>query len=107
MLALMLTVFVAGCNDDESSSFTSEGDFGNCSVTSFSINKNDKVLTGLDSVFFSIDLVNARIFNADSLPKGTDVSKLVIKIGGQWMRTDIPQTRHVKGHHYQLSGKSE
>ena len=77
----MLTVFVAGCNDDESSSFTSEGDFGNCSVTSFSINKNDKVLTGLDSVFFSIDLVNARIFNADSLPKGTDVSKLVINIG--------------------------
>ena len=50
-------------------------------MTSFSINKNDKVLTGLDSVFFSIDLVNARIFNADSLPKGTDVSKLVIKIG--------------------------
>lgn len=81
LLALVLTAFVAGCNDDEGSTFVSEGDFGNCSVTSFSINKNDKVLTGLDSVFFSIDLVNGRIFNADSLPKGTDVSKLVINIG--------------------------
>lgn len=81
LLALMLTAIVAGCNKDDSSTFVSEGDFGNCSVTSFSIKKNDKVLTGLDSVFFSIDLVDARIFNADSLPKGTDVSKLVLNIG--------------------------
>lgn len=81
LLALFLTAFAAGCNSDDSSTFVAEGDFGNCTVSSFSIGKNDKVLTGLDSVFFSIDLVNARIFNADSLPKGTDVSKLVVNIG--------------------------
>lgn len=81
LVALLLTAFMAGCNDNDSSSFVTEGDFNNCTVSSFSINKNEKVLASLDSVFFSIDLVNARIFNADSLPKGTDVRKLVINIG--------------------------
>ncbi len=46
-------------------------------VRSFSLSSNDKVLANLDSVFFSIDLVKGRIFNADSLPIGTDVTKLV------------------------------
>lgn len=46
-------------------------------VKSFSIKPNSKVLANLDSVFFSIDLNNGVIFNADSLPMGTDVSKLV------------------------------
>lgn len=46
-------------------------------VKSFSIKPNSKVLANLDSVFFSIDLDKGVIFNADSLPIGTDVSKLV------------------------------
>ncbi len=46
-------------------------------VKSFSIKANSKVLANLDSVFFSIDLNRGVIFNADSLPIGTDVSKLV------------------------------
>ena len=37
-------------------------------------------MSGLDSVFFSIDTKNGIIFNADSLPKGTDVKKLKTKI---------------------------
>ena len=36
------------------------------------------MLVGLDSVFFSIDLERAVIFNADSLPKGTKVNRLKV-----------------------------
>ncbi len=50
-------------------------------VTSFKIQENNKVLVRLDSVYFSIDLMGARIFNADSMPMGTDVRKLILKIG--------------------------
>ena len=46
-------------------------------VNNFKLSANDEVLAHLDSVFFSIDLVNARIFNADSLPFGTRTDKLV------------------------------
>lgn len=74
-----MTALISGCNKD-SDSFVAEGDFGNCSVTAFSIAKDDSVLAKLDSVYFSIDLVNAVIFNADSLPKGTRTDKLIVKI---------------------------
>ena len=49
-------------------------------VKDFHLKKQDKVLENLDSVFFSIDLNSGVIFNADSLPKGTNVSKLVTSI---------------------------
>ncbi|MCH5227800.1 MAG: hypothetical protein J1F16_08330 [Muribaculaceae bacterium] len=49
-------------------------------VKNFYIQPNDKVMAHLDSVFFSIDLKTGVIFNADSLPKGTDVKKLVPSI---------------------------
>lgn len=45
-------------------------------VTAFSVKAKDTKLK-IDSVFFSIDLNRGVIFNADSLPVGTDVSKLV------------------------------
>lgn len=49
------------------------------SVSSFSVKgKTDsKSKVKVDSVFFSIDLIHGVIFNADSLPVGTDVTKLV------------------------------
>ena len=80
LLALVLTALISACNKD-SDSFVADGDFGNCTVSSFSLGKNDSVLKGLDSVYFSIDLVNAVIFNADSLPKGTRTDKLLVNIG--------------------------
>lgn len=49
-------------------------------VRSFSVDAPDSVMENIDSVFFSIDLVNGRIFNADSLPVGTDVTALTPKI---------------------------
>ncbi|MCH5228857.1 MAG: hypothetical protein J1F12_02545 [Muribaculaceae bacterium] len=46
-------------------------------IKNFYLKENDKVLSDIDSVFFSIDLNTGVIFNADSLPKGTDVSRLI------------------------------
>lgn len=45
-------------------------------VTAFSV-KHKTTSLKVDSVFFSIDLNRGVIFNADSLPVGTDVTKLV------------------------------
>lgn len=49
-------------------------------IKEFKLKANSLLLTSLDSVFFSLDLDNGVIFNADSLPKGTDVSRLVVDI---------------------------
>ena len=49
-------------------------------VYSFSVKSNGKDLADVDTVFFSVDLLNARIFNADSLPYGTRVSSLVPRV---------------------------
>ncbi len=46
-------------------------------VTNFSLKAKTGTKVKLDSVFFSIDLTHGVIFNADSLPVGTDVTKLV------------------------------
>lgn len=79
LIAMMMAVFSVGCNSD-SETLVIDGDFGNCTVSSFNLKKDDSVLVHLDSVYFSIDLVKAEIFNADSLPKGTDVSKVLVNI---------------------------
>ena len=49
-------------------------------VKNFSLASNDSVLAHLDSVSFAIDLKTGVIFNADSLPKGTDVKRLIASI---------------------------
>ncbi len=46
-------------------------------VTNFSLKAKSGTKVKLDSVFFSIDLNRGVIFNADSLPVGTDITKLV------------------------------
>lgn len=72
---------VGSCNSDSDNGVVSSSSESIVVVSSFSLAENDEVLTGLDSVFFSIDLEGARVFNADSLPYGTDVSSLIAKIG--------------------------
>lgn len=74
-------VGLSGCDssvkeDIESISKTSSSTL----VKSFALRSNPKVMAHLDSVFFSIDQVRGEIFNADSLPWGTDVRKLVVNI---------------------------
>ena len=56
-------------------------------VRSFKLKPNAYVLSALDTVFFSIDLANAKIFNADSLPYGTRIDKLVVDIATDACKT--------------------
>lgn len=77
LLALCLT---AACNDDPSEVSIVDGDFNNCAISSFSLAKDDSILRSLDSVYFSINLIEAEIYNADSLPKGTDISRFVVNV---------------------------
>lgn len=54
--------------------------YSTVAVKNFSLKSNDSVMSHLDSVFFSIDLNTGVIFNADSLPKGTNLSRVVPSI---------------------------
>ncbi len=81
LLSFLTLGLFSACTSDDQSEVWIELTYNNLSVTSFSLQSNDKVLEHLDSVFFSIDLDNARIFNADSLPKGTDIHALLVDIG--------------------------
>ena len=81
LLAACLTV--SSCNDENAAEIAYiEGDYYNTGITAFSLGSNEKILRSLDSVFFSIDLVKAEVFNADSLPKGTDVSRMIVNVTG-------------------------
>lgn len=64
-----------GCNDDDSTVLTTES-YSSVAISSFYLTANDAI-AHLDSVYFSIDLERAQIYNADSLPYGSDVSALV------------------------------
>ncbi|MCM1504305.1 MAG: DUF6242 domain-containing protein [Muribaculum sp.] len=85
--ALALTGVISSCNDDKSeelsadTGMTAETLYSSTAITSFSLKDNSKVLTNLSGVFFTIDLNNAIVFNADSLPYGTNVKKLLMNIG--------------------------
>lgn len=46
-------------------------------IKNFHLQADLKLFNNLDSIFFSIDLAHGVIYNADSLPKGTKVSRLV------------------------------
>lgn len=74
---LALTGFASSCNKKtESSTEQTYMPSSTAAVTKFQIKSKDSKLK-LDSVFFSIDLNRGVVFNADSLPKGTDVKKLL------------------------------
>lgn len=76
--AAILALAPTACgNDDE---YETSVDYASTQVKSFNLLANNKILNNLDSVYFSIDLVNARIFNADSLPFGTQINKLQVNI---------------------------
>lgn len=78
LAAMLVSFFVSSCNDDSDSDYEVVDPSVNAvMVNTFSLQKNDSVLANLDSVYFSIDLNRAIIFNADSLPKGTKVNRLV------------------------------
>lgn len=76
--AIASTPFI-GCNEDPVN-YDTEITYSSTLVTGFRLKADKKVLVSLDTVFFSIDQINARIFNADSLPYGTKTDKLLAVI---------------------------
>lgn len=76
---LLASLGMGACNSEKSEEPPYEPAVS-VAVSSFSLSPNAKVMANLDSVFFSIDLDHAVIFNADSLPAGTPINKLVPKI---------------------------
>ncbi len=82
LLTVLTVIGFTACNSDSDDDTLNIAVSTSTSVavSSFTISPNSKVLHNLDSVYFSIDLNNALIFNADSLPVGTDVRKLVVNI---------------------------
>lgn len=72
-----LLAFVA-CNGTET---TTEELSSDAEITSFYLAEDDSVATDLSTVFFTIDQTENKIYNADSLPVGTDLStKLLANI---------------------------
>lgn len=85
-LSLALLVALSGgvitsCNSDDSQyEVIEDTTVSNVSLTAFSLEQNSKVAANLDSLFFTVDLNKGRVFNADSLPVGTKVGNLIVKI---------------------------
>lgn len=83
--ALIFSLAASSCNDDSKSDDESfvivDNSESSVMVSTFNLVKDDSVLANLDSVFFSINLDNATIFNADSLPVGTKTNSIAVKIG--------------------------
>lgn len=78
-LALTGALTFMSCNTD--SGYDVEPiDYSGVALKGFSLKSDDKVLNNLDSVFFSIDLNTAQVFNANPLPMGTDVSALAVSL---------------------------
>lgn len=88
------SVWFSACNSDSDSQYVYE-ESSAVAVTAFSLNNNKNVLDSLSNVFFSIDLVTANIFNADSLPYGTNVSRLTTSItassGASMVQLEFPR----------------
>lgn len=70
---------LSSCNSSDDSSYTYD-ESSSVIVSAFSLKDNEEILDSLQNVFFSIDLVDAKIFNADSLPYGTKVDRLIPSI---------------------------
>ncbi len=73
---------LVGCNDDDNDDdvFTYSSSTSTTLVHKFGLQADKDVLTSLDSVYFTIDYDKGLIYNADSLPVGTDVSKLKVVV---------------------------
>ncbi|MCM1290549.1 MAG: DUF6242 domain-containing protein [Prevotella sp.] len=76
LLFSVLTTLTSSCNskDEDEPGYTPSS---SVAITGFKLKPNKNVMLNLDSVFFSIDLEHGIIYNADSLPMGTPVTKLI------------------------------
>ncbi len=85
MAVLLLSQFVlVSCNkdkdDDSDSTYSYSTSTQTTLVTGFALQADANVLASLDSVHFTVDYDGGRIYNADSLPVGTNISKLKVTV---------------------------
>ena len=83
VLLTSLTAFVS-CKDDKDDDDNSVYAYSTSTqttlITGFSLQADENVLASLDSVHFTVDYDNGLIYNADSLPVGTDITALKVKV---------------------------
>lgn len=77
MAVMTLLLSAVACNEKSDTPETQAVSDASVAITGFSLKANSDIAPRLDSVFFSIDLDNAVVFNADSLPAGTRVTALI------------------------------
>ncbi len=78
--AIFTIAGISSCNSDDEEAAQQITSASSAIVTSFTLSENNDILANLDSVYFSIDLEKALIFNADSLPYGTPINQLGVEI---------------------------
>jgi len=66
--------------DEDDTTYTYSTSRQTTLVTVFSLQSDNEVLSNLDSVYFTIDYDNGLIYNADSLPVGTDITELKVSL---------------------------
>ena len=84
-MAVMLSLMsvLVSCNkdnDDDDSTYSYSESQQTTLITGFALQADADVLASLDSVHFTVDYDNGLIYNADSLPVGTDITKLKVTV---------------------------
>lgn len=77
LLLLAVICIIPSCKEDEKEEVIASE---SVRISAFSLAADTAVLDNLENVFFTIDLKNGLIYNADSLPMGTNVSALAVNI---------------------------
>lgn len=77
LYTLITVCLLAACKDDKEAKYAPSD---SVRISAFSLAADSALLDNLQNVFFTIDLEKGHIYNADSLPVGTDISSLVVKI---------------------------
>ncbi|MBQ0069252.1 MAG: hypothetical protein KBT09_05810 [Bacteroidales bacterium] len=83
LLVALLTLGVMSCKETKEDSDTTviySTSPSSTLVTRFALKPNVKILANLDSVKFTIDQDKGLIYNPDSLPMGTKVSKMLVTV---------------------------
>lgn len=83
LLAVLLACTVGSCKkdkDDTTSTFVYTTSTSSTLVSTFKLNNTNITSINVSKVFFTIDPERSMIYNADSLPMGTDISKMKAEI---------------------------
>lgn len=80
MLSSILVLTSCHKDKDDDDTFSYSTSTSTTLVTGFALQNNSAVLANLDSVYFTVDYDRGLIYNADSLPVGTDITALKVTV---------------------------